>query len=172
MAKLGPVTATHHLNYYPFGWIKKLFQSFFILFNFLAYDTFFLKIHTSQTDCPKQFFFLAKICWNVQITLGSNLRPNLIKASTQPNFRTAPQAKNGNNFFLPTSKKIDTFIDFFLITTHLRPFESGDWSVLLSTSTRHSFAPSFSLLLTDVLRVVNADIDTRLQILLDSFSKP
>ena len=54
------------------------------------------------------------MCRNVQITLGINLRPSLVKASTHPNFRTAPQTKNGNNFFLPTSQKIDTFIDFFL----------------------------------------------------------
>ena len=55
------------------------------------------------------------MCRNVQSTLVMNLRPSLVKASTHPNFRTAPQAKNGNHFFLPTSQKIDTFIDFFLI---------------------------------------------------------
>ena len=55
-----PVTTTYHLNYYPFGWIRKLFQPFFLLFNFFAYDTFFLKIHTGQTDCPLQFFFRPK----------------------------------------------------------------------------------------------------------------
>ena len=56
------------------------------------------------------------MCRNVQTTLGINLRPSLVKALTQLNFRTAPQAKNGNHFFLPTSQKIDGFIDFFLIT--------------------------------------------------------
>ena len=55
------------------------------------------------------------MCRNVQITLGINLRPSLVKVPTHLNFGTAPQAKNGNHFFLLTSQKIDTFIDFFLI---------------------------------------------------------
>ena len=37
----GPVTTTQHLNYHPFGWIRKLFQPVFLLFDFFAYDTFF-----------------------------------------------------------------------------------------------------------------------------------
>ena len=33
------------------------------------------------------------------------------------NFLTAPQTKNRNHFLLLTSQKIDTFIDFFLISS-------------------------------------------------------
>ena len=55
------------------------------------------------------------MCRNVQITLSINLRPSPILALNHLNFLTAPQTKNGNNFFLPTSQKIDTFINFFLI---------------------------------------------------------
>ena len=55
------------------------------------------------------------MCRNVQITLGINLRHSLVLPRTQPNLPTAPQTKNGNHFFLLTSQKIDTFIDFFLI---------------------------------------------------------
>ena len=39
----------------PLGWIKKLFQPFFLIFYFL-HDTVFFKIYTGQTDCPIQFF--------------------------------------------------------------------------------------------------------------------
>ena len=39
-------------------------------------------------------------------------RLKVMEASTHLNFSTAPQTKNGNNFFLPTSQKIDTSIDF------------------------------------------------------------
>ena len=53
----GPVTTTHHLKYYPFGWIRKLFQPLFLLFDFFAYDTFSLKIHTGQTDRPPYTIF-------------------------------------------------------------------------------------------------------------------
>ena len=59
------------------------------------------------------------MCRNVQTTLGINLRPSLVKALTHHNFLTAPQTKNGNHFFLPTSQKIDRFIDFFLINKNL-----------------------------------------------------
>ena len=73
------------------------------------------------------------MCRNVQII---NLRPSLVKASTHLNFRTAPQMKNGSNFFLPTSQKIDTFIDFVLIRSPgslVRPLvrPSGISSLLL-----------------------------------------
>jgi len=42
-------------SHYLFGWIRKLFEPFFLLFEFFSYDTFFLKIHTGQTNRPKQF---------------------------------------------------------------------------------------------------------------------
>ena len=51
---------THLPACYAFGWIRKLFQPFSLIFNFFAYDTFFLKIHTGQTNRPKQFFFTPK----------------------------------------------------------------------------------------------------------------
>ena len=55
------------------------------------------------------------MCRNVHITLGINLRPGPIRPRTQLNFPTAPQTKNGNNFLLLTSQKINIIIDFFLI---------------------------------------------------------
>ena len=44
----------------PSGWIRKLLQPLFLLFDFFTYDTFFWKIHTGQTDRPIQFFFRPK----------------------------------------------------------------------------------------------------------------
>ena len=59
------------------------------------------------------------MCRNVQTTLGINLRPGPIRPWTQPNFPTAPQTKNGNNFLLLTSQKINTLLIFFLPLTQL-----------------------------------------------------
>ena len=70
------------------------------------------------------------MCRNVQITLGINLRPSPIKALTHLNFLMAPQTKNGNHFFLPTSQKIDRFIDFFLIIIHAVK-EIGDGNIFI-----------------------------------------
>ena len=56
----GPSRLPLPTNYYPFGWIRKLFQPLFLLFDFFVYDTFFWKIHTGQTDRPIQFFFRPK----------------------------------------------------------------------------------------------------------------
>ena len=66
-----------------------LFQPFFLIFNFFAYDTFFLKIHTGQTDRPKQFFFrpkwaeMSKLPW-VWVLFGGSLCPKI--DSTFSNF--------------------------------------------------------------------------------------
>ena len=55
------------------------------------------------------------MCRNVQTTLGINLRPGPIRPRTHPNLLTAPQTKNGNNFLLLTSQKINTLLIFFLL---------------------------------------------------------
>ena len=54
------------------------------------------------------------MCRNVLTTLGINLRPGFIQPRTQLNFPTEPQTKNGNNFLLLTSQKINTLLIFFL----------------------------------------------------------
>ena len=77
--------------------------------------TFFFENSYWTNRPPYNIFFYAKMCRNVQTILGINLGPSLVKALTHPNFPTAPQTKNRNNFFLSTSQKIDAFIDFFLI---------------------------------------------------------
>ena len=41
LALLTAIATTHHLNYYPFGWIRKLFQPLFPLFDFLRMTPFF-----------------------------------------------------------------------------------------------------------------------------------
>ena len=78
---------------------------------FLCMTLFFWKfIPAKQTALYN--FFLAKMCRNVQITLGMNPRHSLGRPKIYPNFPAAPQTKNGNHFFLPTSQKINTFIEY------------------------------------------------------------
>ena len=48
----GPVTTSHHLNYYPFGWIRKLFQPFFLFFDYFVYDTFFFENSYRPNQLP------------------------------------------------------------------------------------------------------------------------
>ena len=76
----GPVTTTHHLKYYPFGWIRKLFPPLFLLFDSFAYDTFSLKIHLpvslSVHHSVVQFFELWKLSRNCMESLNVKMTTN------------------------------------------------------------------------------------------------
>ena len=84
------------------GESESCFNPFSYFLIFLHMTLFFWKFIPAKLTALYNFF-LARTCRNVQITLGINLRHSLIKASTHLNLLTSPQAKNGNNFFLPTS---------------------------------------------------------------------
>ena len=68
-----------------------------------------------------------------------NVRHSLVRPRTQPNFPTAPQTKNGNHFFLPTSQKIDTFHKLFLIKAFVHLSVCGFVRQSVGLSIHHAF---------------------------------
>ena len=96
----------------PLGKSESCFNPFYFLI-FLAYDTFLLKIHTGQTDCPIQFFFLAKMCRNV--ILGISFVLGIIQPEKCPNFLKISQGKLENLVSSACLKKSILLLIFFVM---------------------------------------------------------
>ena len=80
---------------------KSCFNPFSYFLIFLRMTFFFENTYRPNRP-PYNIFFYAKVCRNVQTTLGINLRPSIVKAATFPQ---RLKQKMETSFFSPPLKK-------------------------------------------------------------------